>query len=276
MRTCTICGEEKPSDAFHGEPRVKDGLAAACRSCVKASRKGRHKPGRIRSGSAEQTRARGKVRDAVRYGKIIKPDRCEQCGEITPRRFLDGHHEDYSKPLDVIWLCRSCHGLRADGGVEGHAYQKRGQGIPEADEASSASESGGQTDSLGAGIKPGPSEAPSTHGKPDGAVRALLQRMEKKLAQLRDYREHDCQLDHARTIADGRIAQLELDISYVNADLAALSSKIAAAETSPGDALPLGDLFNALVRRMNWDGMDPRSFTLGELEGAIDGAKIPK
>lgn len=39
---------------------------------------------------------------------------------------------------------------------------------------------------------------------------------------------------------------------------------------------PLGDVFNELVRRMNFDGMDPRTFTLGELERAIDGAEFPK
>ena len=42
------------------------------------------------------------------------------------------------------------------------------------------------------------------------------------------------------------------------------------------DQRPLGDLFNELVRRMNFDGMDPRTFTLDELERAIDGAGFPK
>ena len=42
------------------------------------------------------------------------------------------------------------------------------------------------------------------------------------------------------------------------------------------DQRPLGDVFNELVRRMNFDGMDPRTFTLGELERAIDGARFPK
>ena len=39
---------------------------------------------------------------------------------------------------------------------------------------------------------------------------------------------------------------------------------------------PLGDVFNELVRRMNFDGMNPRTFTLGELRDAIDGAELPK
>lgn len=36
----------------------------------------------------------------------IKKSNCEHCGGT---RLLDMHHPDYSKPLDVITLCRSCH-----------------------------------------------------------------------------------------------------------------------------------------------------------------------
>ena len=49
-----------------------------------------------------------KVYYAVKTGKLIKPERCEYCNRKAQR--IEGHHEDYSKPLDVIWLCRSCHG----------------------------------------------------------------------------------------------------------------------------------------------------------------------
>jgi hypothetical protein len=43
---------------------------------------------------------------ALRAGKLEKPDCCDGCG--LDRR-LEAHHEDYSKPLQVVWLCRSCH-----------------------------------------------------------------------------------------------------------------------------------------------------------------------
>lgn len=58
--------------------------------------------------SRDKKKAHTKVRSAVLSGKIIKPDRCEKCKRL---RALHGHHHDYSKPLDVEWLCRSCHAL---------------------------------------------------------------------------------------------------------------------------------------------------------------------
>lgn len=50
--------------------------------------------------------AREKLRYAVRRGKIIKPERCPVC---KIKENLQGHHPDYSKPLDVEWLCGRCH-----------------------------------------------------------------------------------------------------------------------------------------------------------------------
>lgn len=43
---------------------------------------------------------------AVRDGKLTRPDSCESCGGNSK---VDGHHHDYSKPLDVMWLCKQCH-----------------------------------------------------------------------------------------------------------------------------------------------------------------------
>lgn len=38
-----------------------------------------------------------------RRGKLV-PKPCEVCGDEAQK-----HHEDYSKPLQVMWLCRGCH-----------------------------------------------------------------------------------------------------------------------------------------------------------------------
>lgn len=39
-------------------------------------------------------------------GELQRPSKCGLCGK---RSRVDGHHEDYAKPLQVLWLCRSCH-----------------------------------------------------------------------------------------------------------------------------------------------------------------------
>lgn len=55
----------------------------------------------------EKEVARNRVAMAVRNGKLKRLP-CATCGEAK----TDAHHEDYSKPLDVIWLCRNHHSRR--------------------------------------------------------------------------------------------------------------------------------------------------------------------
>jgi len=43
---------------------------------------------------------------AVRSGELIRPEICTDCK--NPNK-IEGHHNDYNKPLEVIWLCNRCH-----------------------------------------------------------------------------------------------------------------------------------------------------------------------
>jgi rubrerythrin len=49
-------------------------------------------------------RARWRVKQAIRDGRLRRLP-CEVCGSLS-----EAHHADYSKPLDVRWLCRKHHG----------------------------------------------------------------------------------------------------------------------------------------------------------------------
>lgn len=60
--------------------------------------------------------ARMAVHRAVKRGTLVRPDLCSQCNQ--PSRRIEASHHDYTRPLDVRWLCSSCHGL------EDHARPK--------------------------------------------------------------------------------------------------------------------------------------------------------
>jgi len=47
------------------------------------------------------------LNNAVKDGRVFKPDTCQKCGSTDCR--IEGHHHDYTKPLVVDWVCRSCH-----------------------------------------------------------------------------------------------------------------------------------------------------------------------
>lgn len=59
---------------------------------------------KVRDRHPERIAARNAVSNAIRLGKLIAQP-CEVCGTEKAH----GHHEDYSKPLEVIWLCHTHH-----------------------------------------------------------------------------------------------------------------------------------------------------------------------
>lgn len=52
----------------------------------------------------DRDRARRLVGRALRAGRLERLP-CEKCGSVKSQ----AHHEDYSRPLDVRWLCFPCH-----------------------------------------------------------------------------------------------------------------------------------------------------------------------
>lgn len=52
-------------------------------------------------------RAGEAVRRAIRRGSLVRPDVCSRCGNSGVP--IEAAHKDYSKPLDIVWLCRPCH-----------------------------------------------------------------------------------------------------------------------------------------------------------------------
>jgi len=57
----------------------------------------------------ERAAAQRRVRDAIRRGDLIRPTRCPRCGRRNSVSRIEAHHADYSKPLEVTWLCALCH-----------------------------------------------------------------------------------------------------------------------------------------------------------------------
>lgn len=60
---------------------------------------------RIAQASPEKTRARRAVNDALRRGRMVK----QACAVCETTVDVHAHHADYSKPLEVVWLCRQHH-----------------------------------------------------------------------------------------------------------------------------------------------------------------------
>ncbi len=53
--------------------------------------------------------AHNAVARKVRNDPSWKPLRCERCGA---KEGVEGHHDDYVKQLEVLWLCPVCHAAR--------------------------------------------------------------------------------------------------------------------------------------------------------------------
>jgi hypothetical protein len=85
-----------------------------CRACT--ARRAKERRGRgggtpLRGRSPayrDHRKAYLKVAKAVAAGLLFRPDTCEKCGRGGR---IEAHHQDYGKPLDVLWYCRRCNAV---------------------------------------------------------------------------------------------------------------------------------------------------------------------
>lgn len=129
-KKCSRCGELKPYSDFPKNKAQRDGYEYRCKPCNTIAYRERriknpevykkkdtayyekNKAAIIESRNTYnsikfvEVAARQKVGKAVKNGELIRPESCSTCNKKCKP---DAHHHDYSKPLDVVWLCRSCH-----------------------------------------------------------------------------------------------------------------------------------------------------------------------
>jgi hypothetical protein len=132
-KECFKCKAIKPLEEFYKHPNMADGHLNKCKECNKNDvtthrnknlekfreyDRARGKiPERIKA-QAEITRAwraedsrrsvaHCAVAKAIRNGLLVRMP-CIRCGKEK----TEAHHEDYDKPLEVMWLCTPCHKQR--------------------------------------------------------------------------------------------------------------------------------------------------------------------
>lgn len=135
MKACFKRGTEKPLSEFYRHSRMADGHLNKCKDCTRSD-VAKHRSDHIdsvraydrqraklphrkkhitentksfRSNNPEKYKAHSIVGFAIKSGRLIKPESCQSCGCDG---IIHGHHDDYSKPLEVMWLCVPCHAAR--------------------------------------------------------------------------------------------------------------------------------------------------------------------
>lgn len=129
MKVCSSCKVEKSKSDFQVRRESKDGLTASCKACLKIRDRNRENESRRQKRREYKKTEAGKqahkramdayhkrypmkyashviTGNAIRDGKLIQASECSVCKSTEK---IEGHHDDYTKPLEVRWLCESCH-----------------------------------------------------------------------------------------------------------------------------------------------------------------------
>jgi hypothetical protein len=119
IKQCGGCRQHKSLAEFTKEKSRPDGLCSICKDCIKVRRAGRvpsestKEKARLRAqrraAELNKVQAKHKVQAAVRSGRLTPWPMCSvpECNVSK----TEAHHPDYTRPLDVVWLCRSHHRL---------------------------------------------------------------------------------------------------------------------------------------------------------------------
>lgn len=95
--TCSKC------NSYLEDTRV--GKQRYCRKCHAAHmRATRPKFSELSQPTKDRIKIRSKAQSAIKRG-TIKREPCVICGKMPS----EAHHEDYSKPFKVVWLCKKHH-----------------------------------------------------------------------------------------------------------------------------------------------------------------------
>jgi hypothetical protein len=105
MTPCRKCGAPRVAYNDAGKPGA---FRYACRPCERARVQAHRVKNPDRGVSSLQRRAHKAVENALIRGTLHR-NPCMVCG--TQDR-VQAHHEDYSRPLDVVWLCPTHHKAR--------------------------------------------------------------------------------------------------------------------------------------------------------------------
>jgi len=144
-KICRKCGKELDIDSFYKHKKMADGRLNVCIDCTKSRVKkhrnenierireydrerskreesvlARKKYSKTEGGKISHSRCNKAYRDryplkyaahtfisnAVKYGLIRRECKCSECESEYK---VEAHHDDYSKPMEIRWLCELCH-----------------------------------------------------------------------------------------------------------------------------------------------------------------------